>query len=113
MDLSDDDEAGPSTCPPAFAPRIAPGNHQPTSTTVNGNLFGIAGQIVSDLRVVCERLEPEVGTAEPISSNDVVAALKLAVLSITELMHAIASMHSPQQVPTYAGVVAGSALGRP
>ncbi len=113
MDLSDDDEAGPSTCPPPPTPRAAPGKPTNSGSTGNGHIYGVAGQIVSDLRVVCERLEPEAGGTESVSNTDVIAALKLAVLSITELMHVIASMHPPQQVLTYAGVVAGSALGRP
>ena len=46
---------------------------------------------MSDLQDVSSRLDPGADSIDPVTPSDVVRALKLAILGITELLHAIAT----------------------
>ena len=91
------------------APISAPSNSRP----LNGNILIVANRIVTDLQAVSSRLDPEATDIEPVTTSDVLSVLKLAILGITELLHAIATSSNPDQPPTYAGVVTRSALSHP
>ena len=109
-----DDLGHASTKPPALPSTAASSPVTPTpSRPLNGHILNVASRIVSDLQAVSSRLDPESIDSHPMGAADVLSALKLAILGITELMHAIATSSQAAQQPSYASMVARSPAPRP
>ena len=112
VELDDLGHAGAK--PPALPSATASSPVTPTpSRPLNGHIMNVASRIVSDLQAVSSRLDPEAIDSHPMGAADVLSALKLAILGITELMHAIATSSHAAQQPSYASMVARSPAPRP
>ena len=109
-----DDLGHASAKPPALPSATASSPVTPTpSRPLNGHIMKVASRIVTDLQAVSSRLDPEAIDSHPMGAADVLSVLKLAILGITELMHAIATSSQAAQQPSYASMVARSPAPRP